>query len=116
MRLATTLLSLFLTLIVGAQSCTVYVGSAALGDQQTSEGGSLGILVALLFLVGGAFAIPFPTVSVIAFGLAALVAFAAGATSDFADMTVWGAAAVILAVMAFFGRREKRRKAAPLSP
>ncbi len=70
----------------------------------------MGVLVALLFLVGGAFAIPFPIVSLISFLVAGLLGLAAGATTPFTDLTIWGIIALILAVMSFFGVREKTRR------
>jgi hypothetical protein len=46
--------------------------------------------MALLFLVGAAFAMGFPLVSLVAFVLAGLVGLGGGATSSFTDLTIWG--------------------------
>lgn len=112
MRVATTILSLVLMVAVGAQSCAVYVGGSALGQEGAAEGGALGLFVALAFLVGGAFALPLPLVSVAAFLVAALFGLAGGAATSFTDLTYWGLAALVLAVLSFLGVREKRRQRA----
>jgi len=111
-RIATTILSLVLMVVVGAQSCAVYVGGSAMGQQGTAEGGALGLLVALLFLVGGAFAMALPLVAFLAFLVAGLFGLAAGATTSFTDLTIWGVVALVLAVLSLLGIREKRRRRA----
>jgi hypothetical protein len=95
---------------VGLQSCAVSFGGALGQDEMMKQGGAVGILVALLFMVGGAFAIPFPIVSLISFLAAAFLGVAAGATTAFSDLTVWGFVAFFLAVLSFFGILEKIRK------
>jgi hypothetical protein len=98
--------------VVGAQSCTVYVGGSALGQQGTAQGGALGLFVALLFLVGGAFARPFPLVSFLAFLAAGLLGLAGGTTTAFTDLTLWAIASLGLAILSFLSIREKRRASA----
>jgi hypothetical protein len=56
MRIATTILGLILMVIVGLQSCAVSFGGSIGSQQRVEEGGSVRIFVALLFLVGSAFA------------------------------------------------------------
>jgi hypothetical protein len=41
-----------------------------------------------LFLVGGAFALAFPFVSVLAFGFAGIIGIAGGASTSFSDLTM----------------------------
>jgi hypothetical protein len=106
------ILSLILMLLVGAQSCAVSVGDAALGEKAATQGGPLGIFMALLFLVGGAFALVFPLVSLVAFVLSGLVGLAGGFSTSFGDLTFWGVISLVLAVFSFFGWREKRKRAA----
>ena len=60
MRIATTIISLFLVLIIGLQSCAVAFGGTLSSDESLSAGGAIDMLVAFLFLIGGAFAIAFP--------------------------------------------------------
>lgn len=111
MRIATMILALLLMLMVGLQSCAVSFGGELGSDEGMAQGGAVGILVALLFMVGGAFALPFPLVSLISFSGAALFAVAAAATTPFSDLSFWAIAALVLAGMSFFGILEKRKKA-----
>ncbi len=106
------ILSLILMLLVGFQSCAVSLGDAAIGTKAAEQGGPLGILMALLFLVGGAFALVFPPVSLVSFVLAGLVGVGGGSSTDFTDLTYWGIVSFILAVLSFFGWREKKKRAA----
>ncbi len=105
------ILGLFFMLVIGLQSCLASVGGSIAADEGISQGGAVGIFVALLFLVGAAFAIGVPTVSLITFVVAAIFALLAGTTTPFGDLTVWGIISVVLAIMSFFGRREKRKAA-----
>jgi hypothetical protein len=59
--------------------------------------------MALLFLIAGAFALVFPLVSMIAFLISGFFGLAAGATTSFSDLTIWGVVSLILAVLSFFG-------------
>jgi hypothetical protein len=103
-------MSLGLMLIVGFQSCAASLGGGITGNETTAGAGAAGFLVALLFLLGGAFAIGFPIVSLVFFVLASPLALVAGFTSDFRDLRIWGFVALVLAVLSYFGRREKRRR------
>jgi len=106
------IISLLLTVIVLGQSCALNFGGTVGKNEAIQQGGAVGILVALLFLIGAAFALGIPMVSVVAFVLAGLLTFAAGATTAFTDLTIWGFVALILAVMSFFGYLGKRRERA----
>src|SRR4051812_7948952 len=99
-------------LIVGFQSCAASVGGSMGHNQSTTNAAGMGFFVVFLFLIAGAFAISFPLVSVVSFVLAGVVAIAAGFSSAFADLAIWGFVALILAVMSFFGYREKKRRKA----
>lgn len=110
MRVATTIISLFLMMAVGLQSCAVTFGGTLTSDESLSGGGAIGMFVSFLFLLGGAFAISFPIVSLSAFVFSAVLALAVGVGSDFSDMAVWAFVALILATMSFFGIREKKTK------
>ncbi len=112
MRIAVTILSLGLMLIVGFQSCAATVGGNLGQDQSTAAAGAMGFLVVFLFLIAGAFAISFPLVSLVAFLIAGTVAIAAGLSSEFGDLAIWGFVALGLAVMSYFGHREKQRRRA----
>src|SRR5215211_3949662 len=84
------IISLILMLVVGAQSCAVSLGDAALNTKAATQGGPIGLFMAFLFLVGGAFALAFPFVSVLAFFFAGIFGIAGGASTSFGDLTVWG--------------------------
>jgi Flp pilus assembly protein TadB len=104
------ILGLGLMLVVGLQSCAVSVGDSMLGEKASTQGGDIGIFMALLFLVGAAFALVLPLVSLAVFVLAGIFGIAAGASTSFSDLSVWGWVSLALAVLSFFGWREKRRK------
>ncbi len=110
MRLATMIIALFLVLIVGFQSCAAAVGGGLMEEEATTRAGAVGLFVAFLFLIGGAFAIGAPLVSVVCFVLASTFGFAAGFGSDFRDLRVWAFVALILATMSFFGHRERQTR------
>lgn len=114
MRIAVTILGLILLIPMGLQAFTLFAISDAVGRQDTAEAGAIGVLVALIWLVGSAIAIPAPRGAFIAFMLAALPAFSVSGT--YGDMAIWGAIALVLAVMSYVGHRQKRaadeRKAA----
>jgi len=110
MRIATMILSLILMLVIGAQSCAVSLGDAALNTKAAEQGGPIGLMMAFLFLVGGAFALAFPFVSVLAFFFAGVFGLAGGASTSFGDLSIWGVVSLILAVLSYFGWREKRKR------
>jgi hypothetical protein len=110
LRIAVTIISLSLLVVVAFQSCAASVGGSLGNDKSTSGAAAIGFLVALLFLVAGAFAIAFPIVSIVSFALAGIMAITAGLSSRFSDLSIWGFAALILAAMSFFGWREKRKR------
>jgi hypothetical protein len=77
-RIATMIIGLTLMLVVGAQSCAVSLGDAALNTKAAMQGGPIGLFMAFLFLIGGAFALAFPFVSVLAFFFAGIFGIAGG--------------------------------------
>src|ERR671933_105200 len=107
MRIATLIISLFLMLIIAFQSCAATVGADMGTNPDLAGAGKVGFLVAFLFLLEAAFAFGVPLLAVIAFVLAGLLALAAGFTSGFTDLQIWGFAAFVLAIMSYLGRREK---------
>jgi hypothetical protein len=58
----------------------------------------------------GSFALAFPLVSLIAFFFAGVFGLAGGASTSFGDLTIWGVVSLILAVLSYFGWREKRKR------
>lgn len=111
MRIASGIISLVLGVMIFLQSCTISIGGDIFGDKASSSSGSIGLLVAFLLFLAGAFAFTLPKVAMIFSTIAALFAFLNGATSDFSDMTVWGVIALVIAVLNFFaGRSQKPRR------
>ncbi|MER9740902.1 hypothetical protein [Mesorhizobium sp. M0187] len=88
------------------QSCAVATGGSIAANHDLAGAGSVGVLVGLLFFVGGAFAFGLPLISAIIFGVGSLFAFIAA--SAFTDMKIWAIADLILAAMAFFAWRSGR--------
>ncbi len=110
MRVATLILALIFMIPLTVQSCAIMGLGGIAGQSQTAGAGLIGIVMALLWIVGAAFALGKPTVSVVMFALAGLFGWMLGATSRFSDLNIWAIASVILAVLSFFGRRELRAK------
>ncbi len=115
MKIAIGIISMFLGLLVLLQSCTVGTASHMLGEQATADAGAVGMLVGLLYFIGGAFSFGLPVVAMVVFAIASLLAFAAGASGSFSDMTVWAVVAIILAVGAFFTWRSARKAKAAMN-
>ena len=107
MRIAVTIIALVLMVVVGLQSCTVLGLESVVNEGEQDGGAAIGVLVALLFLLGGAFAYATPTTALVMFLFAGLLGVAAGASTDFADLTFWGIVAFIMAALCLLGRREK---------
>jgi hypothetical protein len=110
MRIAGAILGIFpLSIIILVQSLAAGTANALSDKGDQDSGGSLGFLVAVLFVVGSA--LLFGKVMRGAMWVwlaAAVIAFAAGATTDFADLIVWGFVALIYAIVLFVGWRRGR--------
>lgn len=109
MRIATLILALVLMVVVGMQSCALGIGGSIAKDESLSGGGGLGFLVTVLYLIGAAFAVGKPSVSMFAFLLAAFFAFIGGSSTKFHDLTIWGFVSLFLVALSFLGWRERRR-------
>lgn len=70
------------------------------------------MLIAFLFVLGAAFAIGLPRLSMVLFATAAVLGFVIGGTTAYSDGTVWGVVSAVLAVMSYLGARELRRRKA----
>lgn len=117
MRIATLILSIVVFGIISFQSCAAFAlgglaDSMSDGKGEQAASGAGGILVAIVTLVALAFVWGLPFVSMILYIIAALSAFATAAMG-FPDMNIWGFVLLVLAVLSFFGWREKRKKRAP---
>jgi hypothetical protein len=116
MRLATLIIALILMFIAGLQSCAVAVGggvaaelSTSIEDEEEAEAlagaGGLGVMAALLWLVGAALVMSRPKPSMWIFGVAALFWLLAG-TAGFSDAFIWMAASLAFALMSWRGISE----------
>lgn len=108
MRTATGIISIIIGLIISIQSFILFMGGAVFSDKDANSGGALGLFVALLLFIGGAFAFKLPKISLVFTLLASLFAFMTGSTTDFKDMTVWGIIALILTIMNLFAARRPK--------
>lgn len=115
MRIAALILTLILGAVVTVQSCAIYALGNVAQAKESIGGGALGLAVAIAWLVGAAFVIGAPTVALIAYLVGGLFALMAASTG-FSDMGIWAIASLVLAALAFLGRREKRKKAAAIPP
>ena len=109
MRIAVMVLSLCFMMPLGCQSCLLAGAGGIADDHEMSGSGSIGILLALFFLFGGAFALGHPKVSRALFIIGAAIGLFVGFNTEFTDLMMWGGLAAGLAVMAHFGVREKAR-------
>lgn len=100
MRIATGILSIVLTFLIGFQSCAVYVGGSLGDEKEMAGGGAVGMLIALLYLIAGSFSFKKPVVSKYIFIVCAIFGFLAG-SSGFSDLYIWGGSSVILAIMSY---------------
>jgi hypothetical protein len=113
------ILALVLMLVLGAQSCAVAVGGEVASGLSTTEeeknegddlsaGGSVGLLVALMWLIGAALVLAKPRVSMWIFGAAGVIALLGGLTG-FSDLYLWGVVSFVFALMSWRGTKERAR-------
>jgi hypothetical protein len=116
MRIAVLIIGLCLSLAVGIQSFLIAAGGGIGGDKSLSQGGVAGMGVAVLFIIGSAFALGLPRIAAVVFGLAGLVAFGGASGSKFTDLQIWGFLSLALAVASIIGsfglRKQKREREA----
>ncbi len=107
MRIAVLIISLLLGLLLFVQSIIVYTSGNLSKAEDLAGGGAIGLVAALLWLLGGALVIAFPAVSAGIFTLAGLLSLLGGA-AGFTDLYGWAVVAFVLAVMSWFGHRGKK--------
>lgn len=114
MRIAAGVVGLVLMLPILFQSCAAGVGGAlSPGRTDMAQGGAVGVVVAFGYLLGAAFSFALPVVGAVFFGVAGLLALAAGATTAYTDLTVWGVVALLLAGLDLLAARRRKPKPAP---
>ena len=109
-RIATGIIAMGLSLVVGVVSFFVIGLSDLANDEQGSTEGEVGLVVALLLFLGSAFAFNLPQVSAPLFLVAGILGIAV--SDKFEHLAEWSVAALLLAVMAFLswvGKRRDRR-------
>src|SRR5215213_7135768 len=110
MRVAVLILGLILGAIMFFQTFLVTsLSGLSRAPGATYSAGSIGLVMAVLWLIAVALVIPVPLVSVIAFVLAGILGFAN--STHFPDLAVWGGVSLILAVLSLIGWFTKRREA-----
>lgn len=87
------------------------MGLSHLAQQDSaSSGGAAGIFVAFLLLLGGAFVMGLPRVSMVMFTLGGVLDLLAA--GDFKDLKIWACVSLVLAVLSYFASRELRKQKA----
>lgn len=108
MRIAALILGLFVSGFFGFQSL-MGTGIAALANNANiREATAVGVFAAFLGLVGSAFALGLPGVSIVCFLLAGVLGRAV--SDSFPDAGIWGVLYFALAGLSLLGRRELARK------
>jgi hypothetical protein len=107
MRIAVLVIGLVLTLGLFIQAFVIFGLSDAIDQEDTQAAGSVGVLMALMWVVGCGLVIPVPRVSMVLFAVAGLLGFAA--SGNYPDLAWWGGISEILAVFCYFGYRGKRK-------
>lgn len=102
-KLASGIISIVLFVIVGFQSCAVGIGNTLQDNGEV--GGSAGIIVAIMLLVGGIVSIVTRNGSkggnialIVLFGLGALCGFTMG--GSYSDLSVWAGWCLICTILA----------------
>jgi hypothetical protein len=75
----------------------------------------VGILLAVIFLIGSAFVIKFPKFSMGLYIVGAILSLLAASNSEFKDLYIWGVVSAVLAVMSYFGAKEVTPKTTPIA-
>lgn len=106
MRIATLIVGLLVGVMLIFQ--TMVAGTFSAEGSDTSGAAAAGFVMALLWLLGSALVIAFPRVSMVLYGISALLGLFTP-TGQFADLRFHGFVAIALTVMAFLGWRGKKK-------
>ena len=106
MRIAVLIIALCMTMLVGVQSCTIFVVAGLGSDKQMSGAGSVGVVVAFLYVLGAAFVLKLPKMAGGILAIAGMLGLLAGFRTAFVDLRYWGGLAVVMSLMAFAGARQ----------
>ena len=108
MRIAVLILGLILMIPMAMQSLAAYSLASLAGDENLIAVSFLGLVVALLWLIGAAIVLPAPRASAVVFGLAMAIAYLISGT--YGDMLIWGTISLALMIMSYLGHRQKARE------
>ncbi len=110
MRVAVGVIGLIFMVLALVQSCAVGFGGSIFEEQNLATAGAVGVLSAVLFGVGGAFAFKLPKVSIGIFAVITLFALVTGVTTEYKDMIFYGIVALILAVLSVVAHKRTPRE------
>lgn len=105
MRIAILIIGLGTSLIVGLQSLAVSTGANLTENTRLSAAGGAGIVLAILCLIGAAFALQKPAISSVSFGVALLAGLFGGGLG-FTDLYWWAFATGCLCALSLLEARE----------
>lgn len=111
MRIATMIITIVMSIFLFFQAFIVGIGSDLSENEDMGAAGGAGLFGALLWFIGGALVLAFPQVSMVLYGLAALLMLAIGIpnSEEYGDLQVWGYFSLVFVLMAFFGWRGKKK-------
>lgn len=108
MRITVLILALVLMIPMAMQSLAAYSLARLTGDENLIAVCFLGLVVALLWVIGAAIVLPAPRASAVVFGLAMAIAYLI--SGIYGDMLIWGTISLALMIMAYMGHRQKARE------
>lgn len=114
MKIAAGIIGIIVGFIVMLQSCAVATTSSLAQVEIGKQEGLVGVMVAAIYLVAGAFAFGLPAVSCVLFTIGGV--FAMMASSTFGDLAVWAWVGWVLAVLTGLTSYLARRKRAAAKP
>jgi hypothetical protein len=109
-RIAVAIIGLMLWFVFLIQAILVSALGDMANDDSSAQGGAVGVLVAVVWLVAVALVFAFPRVSTGLFIAAGALAWLAAGTTDYADLWVWGGITFVLAGFSYIGARQKKTK------
>jgi hypothetical protein len=113
MRIAVLGMGLVLGTVMVIQTVLIAGLNSAVGDDDAATTETVGGVMAMMWLAACALVLAYPMLSTSLFGLAGLLGIGVGASRGFTDVLFWGLIALLLAIMAFLGWRDKNLADAP---
>lgn len=111
MRIAVLVIGLVFAPLIAVPSCTISFTGEISGNEALSEVGAAGVGIGFLFVLGAAFVIGIPKASTAIFILATFTGFGLLNNAEAREFAwFWGFSSLALAIMSYFGIREKKKK------